>query len=87
LFVFLKKRGHFTVLPDTLKEKINFELESIERELSDTDDLFKKLCRSHPDPIEIRAAATSLHAFYNGIENIFAAIARHIDGVILDEDR
>jgi hypothetical protein len=75
------------VLPDTVLEKINFELESIERELMETDSLFEKLSRIHPDPVEIRAAATSLHAFYNGIENIFAALARQVDGVIPEGDR
>jgi hypothetical protein len=75
------------VLPDTVLEKINFELESIERELMETDSLFEKLSRIHPDPVEIRAAATSLHAFYNGIENIFAAVAREVDGIIPGGDR
>ena len=75
------------MLPDTVLEKINFELESIERELSETRNLFEKLRHSSPDSVEIRAAATSLHAFYNGIENIFAALARQVDGVIPDGDR
>jgi len=75
------------VLLDTLREKINFELESIERELRETEQLFNLLRNVDPDPIEIRAAATSLHAFYNGIENIFAAVAREVDGIIPEGDR
>jgi hypothetical protein len=75
------------VLPDTLREKISFELESLNRELAETRELFERLCRVPPDAVEIRAAATSLHAFYNGIENIFYAIARHVDGIVPDGER
>lgn len=75
------------MLPDTLREKISFELGSLNRELDETRELFERLGRFQPDAIEIRAAATSLHAFYNGIENIFYAIARHADGVVPDGER
>lgn len=75
------------MLPDTLREKITFELESLKRELAETRELFERLGRVPPDAVEIRATATSLHAFYNGIENIFYAIARHIDGVVPDGER
>ena len=75
------------MLPDTLREKISFELDSLKRELAETQELFERLGKVQPDAIEIRAVATSLHAFYNGIENIFSAIARHVDGAVPDGER
>ena len=31
------------------------------------------------DLVELRAAATTLHAFYNGVERIFSIIAKYVD--------
>lgn len=73
--------------PESIKDKIAFELESIEREMLATERLFAKLRRFDPDNVEIRAAASTLHAFYNGVENIFSAIARQIDGLFPGDDR
>lgn len=75
------------MLPETLLEKIRFELASLEREIKETGSLFEKLSSARPDQIEIRAAAASLHTFYNGIENIFSAIARELDGRVPEGDR
>ena len=38
------------MLPDTVLEKIKFELESIERELRETEQLFNLLRNVDPDP-------------------------------------
>ncbi len=75
------------MLPESLKRKIDFEFESIDRELRDTEDLFNEIQYSTPGPVAIRAIATTLHAFYNGIEKIFSLIARDVDGASPDGDR
>ncbi len=67
---------------DILKDKIAFELAAIRQELDATGELFSKLRLYPPDNIEIRAAAGTLHAFYNGVENIFVAVSRHVDGTV-----
>lgn len=73
------------MLPEAVKDKIIFELEAIETELDATKNLFVALRDRKPDAIEIRAAASTLHAFYNGVEKIFSLIARQIDGAIPDD--
>ena len=49
-------------------------------ELEAVGPLLNLLERRKPDPVELRAAATTLHAFYNGVERIFSIIAKHVDG-------
>jgi len=61
-------------------EQIRFELEQIKRELEETKPLFDKVGRVDPDRIELRAVASTLHAVYNGMENILARMAKEVDG-------
>ena len=44
-----------------------------------------KLKAAKPDSVEIRAVATTLHAFYNGIEHVFTRITKHLDSGIPTE--
>ncbi len=60
-----------------LINRVNEELEQLDAELSGVKPLFVKLANRDPDEIEMRAAALSVHAFYNGIENVFLLIAKH----------
>ena len=62
-----------------LINRVNDELEQLDAELSGVKPLFDKLADRDPDEIEMRAAALSVHAFYNGIENVFTLIAKHYD--------
>ena len=62
-----------------LINRVNEELEQLDAELSGVKPLFGKLANRDPDEIEMRAAALSVHAFYNGIENVFTLIAKHYD--------
>lgn len=60
--------------------QIRFEINQIDK-LNETFDILLKKCQvSELDHIETAAAASWLHSFYNGIENIFLTIAKHIDG-------
>lgn len=62
-----------------LIRRIENELDLLTEELSGVKPLFEKLRDHDPDPVEMRAAALSIHSFYNGCENVFALIAKHFD--------
>ncbi len=64
------------------EERVTDELESLDDELSAIAPLRAKLRQADPDPVELRAAATTLHAFYNGVERILIQIVRHFDDSI-----
>lgn len=64
------------------EERVKDELESLAEELSAIAPLRAKLRETDPDPIELRAAATTLHAFYNGVERLLIHVLRHFgDGI------
>jgi hypothetical protein len=65
---------------DKLKKQINVELEQLAHLLNTYQPLFKKCLSESPDPIEISALAAMLHAFYNGIENIFKRVSTELAG-------
>ena len=60
-------------------KKIRFEISEINI-LIDSYSPLIKLCEiQEPDLIYLSAVATMLHSFYNGIENIFMIVSKHID--------
>ena len=63
-------------------EKVKAELADLQAEILEIRPLLHKLETSEPDPVEIRAVATTLHAFYSGVERIFLLIAKDIDNQI-----
>lgn len=65
------------MLPDSILQKINFEFLMIDNELESIKELYHKITLEVPDAVELRALASSLHAFYNGIEKIFYIIHTH----------
>ncbi len=65
-------------LPE-IGDRIEEELEQLKIEIDDVRPLFEKLANHEPDDIEMRAAALTLHAFYNGVEAVFLIIAKYID--------
>lgn len=66
------------MLRDTI-DKINFELDEIERLISSYSILTDLLKNKEPDLIELSAVASFLHSFYTGIEKVFTIIAKEID--------
>jgi hypothetical protein len=75
------------VLHDHTFEKINFEIEEVEKLLTDYSMLIDIVKNKKPDLVEITATATVLHSFYNGIEKIFQFIAKEIDNDLPDGTR
>jgi len=55
---------------ENLNEKIEFEFDQIDKELEILVQLRDKNKKQELDNIEIRAAASTLHSIYNGIEKI-----------------
>lgn len=60
-------------------EKIQFEIDEIDRLLESYAFLINQCINQAPDLLELTAIATILHSFYNGIEKIFVLIAKEID--------
>ncbi len=65
-------------MDNAVKTKIDYEVSQID-ELIDKSDVLISLCKNkEPDFIEITAVGGILHAFYNGVENIFILIAKSL---------
>lgn len=75
----LRRRGNFSVWPE-LKEEIQLELAQLRRQLEILAALREKVTETAPDGVEIMALAAFLHAFYNGVENIFKRVSLNIGG-------
>ena len=70
-----------------LKEKILYEMSCITTLLEQTGILIQKCKLQAPDFIELNAAGSTLHSYYNGLENIFLLINKNIDGTRLSGTR
>ncbi len=64
---------------DSIIKKIKFEIGQIDRLIDSYAGLLEKTKLQAPDMVEIAAIGSVLHSFYNGLENIFLLIAKHID--------
>ena len=63
-----------------LKRQIQVEFEQMDLLLNRHPTLIEKCLYEAPNNVEIDALAALLHAFYNGVENIFKRISLAIDG-------
>lgn len=70
-----------------IRERVEEELEQLTKEVDGVRPLFEKLANREPDGIEMRAAALTLHGFYNGVEAIFLIIAKYVDGQVPNDVR
>ena len=70
--VILKKWSDFV-------ERIADEQDLLHKEVDAIRPLADKLQVTDPDPVELRAAAASLHAFYSGIERVLLLLVRRLD--------
>jgi hypothetical protein len=67
------------VLPE-LKKQIETERSQLRRILDTHQGLLERCRTTNPTADELAALAAILHAFYNGVENIFKRIAIALDG-------
>ncbi|MBQ4498327.1 MAG: hypothetical protein II973_12610 [Spirochaetaceae bacterium] len=70
-----------------LKTKILFEISEIDELLEKASILSQKCKIKEPDFIELSAVGSTIHSFYNGLENIFLLIQKHIDKEISSSER
>ena len=63
-----------------LRKQVAVEMEQIRQLLETYRPLLEKCATATPDVIERAALAAMLHAFYNGIENIFHRVSVEVDG-------
>lgn len=68
---------------ESLTVKIKSQVEQIDEDLSKVHVLIEKCTLQDPDYIELLAASAALHAYYNGLENIFLLVLKNIDCVQL----
>lgn len=68
-------------MDEELKKKINFEISEIDTLLDHATVLLQKCKIQEPDFIELSAVGSTLHSFYNGLENIFQLIHKEIDKI------
>ena len=64
-------------MDNRLQIKIRYEIDQIDRLLENAYPLIKTLNLKTPDFVELSAAGSVLHSFYNGVENIFSMIEKH----------
>jgi hypothetical protein len=64
---------------DKVGSQIRFEIEQIDKLLNIYEEVLMKCKGDEPSLTEITAAASVLHSFYNGLENIFKIIAKRED--------
>ena len=70
-----------------LREKIVFEISQIDA-LFDKAKILEEKCKlQEPDFIELSAVGSTLHSYYNGLENIFVLIAKQIDNASFTSQR
>jgi uncharacterized protein YutE (UPF0331/DUF86 family) len=65
-----------------LHDQVALERQMLRRLLGEYRALLDKCAKEPPAPIERAALAAILHAFYNGVENVFKRIASEYDGGI-----
>jgi len=67
--------------------QVSFEMGQLDQLFAVYADLLQRATQQSPDLVEMTALASVLHSFYNGLENIFLSIARHVDQQVPTGDR
>ena len=63
-----------------LQSEINQEISSLEALLRELKTLKPRLAQKEISNLDLRAAGSILHDFYNGVENIFRRVAQELNG-------
>lgn len=74
-----KRKENYSRLAEKVTSQIEFEIGQIDQLFESYTDLLEGVQKNIPDLVEVTAVASVLHSFYNGLENIFLAIAKGID--------
>jgi hypothetical protein len=76
--------GSFSELDEPLSSAVSYEIAQIDRLLGVYADLLERVRRRTPDLVELAALGAVLQCFYNGLENIFGAVAVQLDKKVPD---
>ena len=74
-------------MDEQIKEKIKFEISKIDTLIDKSSVLVQKCKLQEPDFIELNAAGSTLHSYYNGLENIFLLVSKNIDKKALSSQK
>ncbi len=74
-----KRKESCSRLAEKVISQVNLEAKQMDQLLESYADLLTRVQKNTPDLVEVTAVASVLHSFYNGLENIFLAIAKGID--------
>ena len=74
-----RRKGGYSKLVEKVISQVEFEIGQIEHLFESYADLLEQAQEKAPDLVEVTAVGSVLHSFYNGLENIFLAIAKRID--------
>jgi hypothetical protein len=66
-------------LADEVLQRLEVEVRQLDTLMMRYAELLRRVQRQEPDLVELTALASVLHSFYNGLENIFLAIAKGLD--------
>ena len=66
--------------------QVTFEIGQIDHLFSVYADLLQGARAQPPDHVQATAIASVVHSFYNGVENVFRVIAKHVDRSVPDGD-
>ena len=68
--------------PERAVAEIKLEIEEIDRLLESYSELLEGCRSERPGLVAMTAAASVVHSFYNGLENVFLSVAKRIDGTV-----
>ncbi len=66
-------------MPSEIADDIEFEISQIDDLLQTYAELLENSQKQTPGLVEVTAIGAVLHSFYNGLENIFLAVAKRLD--------
>lgn len=70
------------MISSKLISQVEFELSQLDKLFDSYQELFQKALYQPLNNIEIAAMASVIHSFYNGVENIFLLVAKHVDASV-----
>ena len=74
-------------MDEKIKEKINLEISKLDLLIGKSSILIEKCRIIEPDFFELNAIGSILHSYYNGLENIFTLVGKHIDNVYFSSQK
>ena len=74
-------------MDEKIKEKINLEISKLDLLIGKSSILIEKCRIIEPDFFELNAIGSILHSYYNGLENIFTLVGKHIDNAYFSSQK